>query len=103
MMITELDVDVLPRDASGADMAQLENGANPYKDGLPAEIQTKLTNRYGEIMTAITRHPSVTLVGFWGTHDGRSWLNDFPVKGRTNYPLLFDRQLQPKPAFDCGN
>jgi endo-1,4-beta-xylanase len=39
------------------------------------------------------------MMGFWGTHDGRSWLNNYPVKGRTNYPLLFDRQYQPKPAF----
>ena len=41
----------------------------------------------------------MTMMGFWGTHDGRSWLNNYPVKGRTNYPLLFDRQYQPKPAF----
>ena len=101
VMITELDVDVLPRDVSGADMAQLETSANPYADGLPAEMQQKLAARYGEIMTAILRHPEVTLIGFWGTHDGRSWLNDFPVKGRTNHPLLFDRQLQPKPAYDA--
>ena len=101
VMITELDVDVLPRDTSGADMAQTETGANPYANGLPTEMQQKLAARYGEIIAAIVRHPSVTLIGFWGTHDGRSWLNDFPVKGRTNYPLLFDRQLQPKPAYDA--
>ena len=102
VMITELDIDVLPRDVSGADMAQTETGANPYVAGLPAAMQEKLAARYGAIMTAIIRHPSVTFIGFWGTHDGRSWLNDFPVKGRTNYPLLFDRQLQPKPAFDAA-
>lgn len=102
VMITELDVDVLPRDASGADMAQLESGADPYRALLPAEMQQKLANRYGEIIAAIARHPQVTLIGFWGTHDGRSWLNDYPVKGRTNYPLLFDRDLQPKPAFDAA-
>jgi endo-1,4-beta-xylanase len=32
-------------------------------------------------------------------HDGQSWLNDWPIRGRTNYPLLFDRQYKPKPAF----
>ncbi|BCM91989.1 endo-1,4-beta-xylanase A [Abditibacteriota bacterium] len=100
VMITELDVDPLPRDVTGADMAVAEKGANPYPDALPAGMQTQLAQRYGEIMTALLRHPSVTMLGFWGTHDGRSWLNDFPVKGRTNYPLLFDRQYQPKPAFD---
>ena len=38
-------------------------------------------------------------VTMWGIHDGRSWLNNFPVRGRTDYPLLFDRQGKPKPAF----
>lgn len=99
VMITELDVDPLPREASGADMAVTEKGVNPYPDGLPPEMQEKLARRYGEIVAAILRHPAVTMLGFWGTHDGRSWLNDFPVKGRTNYPLLFDRQYRPKPAF----
>lgn len=100
VMITEMDVDPLPRDASGADMAVTAKGVNPYPDGFPPEMQQKLARRYGDIVAAIVRHPSVTMLGFWGTHDGRSWLNDYPVKGRRNYPLLFDRQLQPKPAFD---
>lgn len=100
VMITELDVDLLPRNVSGANMALQEKGANPYANGLPTEVQAALAKRYGEIVSEIVRHQSVTIIGFWGTHDGRSWLNDFPVKGRTNYPLLFDRQFQPKPAFD---
>jgi len=33
--------------------------------------------------------------------DEDSWLNDWPVKGRTSYPLLFDRNGQPKPAYDA--
>jgi len=100
VMITELDVDPLPRDTSGADMAVTEKGANPYPDGLPSILQERLARRYGEIVAAVLKHPSVTMLGFWGTHDGRSWLNDFPVKGRTNHPLLFDRQCRPKPALD---
>ena len=43
----------------------------------------------------------MTMMSFWGTHGGRSWLNDFPVKGRTNHPLLFDREYKPKPAFEA--
>jgi enterochelin esterase-like enzyme len=42
---------------------------------------------------------AIRRVTFWGTHDGRSWLNYFPVRGRTDYPLLFDRQGKPKAAF----
>jgi len=40
-------------------------------------------------------------VTFWGVADGDSWLNNWPMKGRTNYPLLFDRAGQTKPAFDA--
>jgi endo-1,4-beta-xylanase len=40
-------------------------------------------------------------VTFWGVTDGDSWRNNWPVKGRTSYPLLFDRNYQPKPAFDA--
>jgi endo-1,4-beta-xylanase len=28
-------------------------------------------------------------------------LNDFPVPGRTAYPLLFDRSVEPKPAYEA--
>ena len=100
-MITELDVDPLPRDVSGANMEQVEKGQNPYPNGLPPDMQMKLAKRYGEIVAAIIRHRAVTMIGFWGTHDGRSWLNDYPVKGRTNHPLLFDRSYQPKPAYEA--
>jgi len=101
VMITELDVDPLPRTVSGANLEAVAAGPDPYPNGLPPEIQNKLARRYAEIMNVVIAQPAVTLVGFWGTHDGRSWLNNFPVKGRTNHPLLFDRQLQPKPAFQA--
>jgi endo-1,4-beta-xylanase len=101
VMITELDVDPLPRKTSGRDMAVTKEGANPYPHGLPPEMQQRLARRYGEIVRAVVRHRAVEAISFWGTHDGRSWLNDFPVKGRTNHPLLFDRQYQPKPALDA--
>jgi endo-1,4-beta-xylanase len=42
---------------------------------------------------------AITRVTFWGVTDGDSWKNNWPVRGRTNYPLLFDRAYQPKPAF----
>jgi endo-1,4-beta-xylanase len=43
----------------------------------------------------------VTRVTLWGVTDAQSWLNDWPVKGRTSYPLLFDRDGNPKPAFQA--
>ena len=49
-------------------------------------------------------HPIGTVIDrvtFWGVGDGDSWLNNWPVRGRTSYPLLFDRGDRPKPAFDA--
>jgi len=39
------------------------------------------------------------MVVIWGISDRNSWLNNHPVKGRTDYPLLFDRNYKPKKAF----
>ena len=73
---------------------------NPYTAGLPEEIQVKLANRYRDLFALYLRHrEAITRVTFWGLDDGQSWLNNFPIRGRTNHPLLFDRALKPKPAF----
>jgi endo-1,4-beta-xylanase len=102
--ITELDVDVLPIPAStGADVANravYSREIDPWREGFPDEMQEKLADRYEALFRILLRHrKSVERVTFWGLHDGISWKNDFPVRGRTNYPLLFDRAMQPKPAY----
>lgn len=107
VMVTELDIDVLPgRGAPGnADISRREQGdatTNPYTAGLPAEMQEKLAKRYADIFGIYLKHrKSVTRVTFWGLGDGMTWLNGFPIRGRTNHPLLFDRELKPKPAFEA--
>lgn len=103
VMITELDVDVLPRTGGGgADIhAAEQEGLNPYKDGMPSEVQQELADRYRELFTVFLQYPQVTRVTFWGINDGKTWLNNFPVRGRTNHPLLWDRQYRAKPAFDA--
>jgi endo-1,4-beta-xylanase len=100
VMITELDVDVLPR-KSGADLSEAEKtGANPYQAGIPADVLQQEARRYADLFRVFKKHRDViTRVTFWGVDDAQSWLNDYPVKGRTNYPLLFDRQLNAKPAL----
>jgi endo-1,4-beta-xylanase len=60
-----------------------------------------LAKRYADLFQIFLKHRDfVTRVTFWGVTDGDSWLNSFPVRGRTNFPLLFERQGRPKPAFD---
>lgn len=103
VMFTELDIEVLNRNFSGADVSQrmqLSAENNPYVNGLPDSVQQKLANDYEALFKLFLKHKDkITRVTFWGVHDGQSWLNGWPVPGRTNYPLLFDRNYLPKPAF----
>jgi endo-1,4-beta-xylanase len=107
VVITELDVDVLPAvtrqpTADISVRAQAGANSNPYTAGLPDEVQKALAKRYTDIFAVFLKYRDlVTRVTFWGVTDGHSWLNNFPAAGRTNYPLLFDRAGKPKPAFDA--
>jgi len=94
VMYTEVDVNLLPQAARGADPSE----ANPYANGLPDDKQQALARRYADIFGIFVKHrDAVSRVTFWGLSDADSWLN----RGRTNHPLLWDRQRQPKPAFDA--
>lgn len=94
VMYSELDINLLPNAARGADPAV----ANPYANGLPDERQQELARRYAGIFDVLLKHPGwVSRITFWGVSDADSWLN----RGRANYPLLWDRQRQPKPAFNA--
>lgn len=106
VMITELDVDVLPSRNDNTGSAEItknesaDSVLNPYSKGLPDEMQQKLAHRYAKLFGVYLKHHGiVTRVTFWGVSDDNSWLNDWPIKGRTSYPLLFDRAGKPKPAF----
>lgn len=106
VMFTELDLSVLPNpwDENTAEVSQTANttkeGMNPYTAGLPDSVQTQLGTAYEQLFKLFLKHrDKVSRITFWGVGDGQSWLNNFPIRGRTNYPLLFDRQNEPKPAF----
>jgi endo-1,4-beta-xylanase len=91
VMITEMDIDVLPLTREGQIIGtgmlhpqyqeeEFEEYLDPYKNGLPADVQTALTKRY---------------------QDGMNWKNDYPIFGRTNYPLIWNRDGSAKPALDA--
>jgi endo-1,4-beta-xylanase len=107
LMVTELDVSVLPTpdQQTDADVTRRVRGsaaANPYADGLPADMQRELAQRYADVFKLFIKHrDKIERVTFWGVHDGQSWRNGWPVGNRVDYPLLFDRQYRPKPAFDA--
>jgi endo-1,4-beta-xylanase len=103
--ITELDIDVLPaatreRTADVSLNVAAQARLNPYAGGLPDAIQQALAKRYADLFGVFVKHRGViSRVTFWGVTDGDSWLNNWPVRGRAAYPLLFDRNGQPKPSF----
>ena len=104
---TELDIDVLPNPSrrQGADVS--ENYAataqfNPYQTSLPDSVQQKLAKRYADLFALFHKHRDVIdRTTLWGVTDADSWLNDWPIRGRTSYPLLFNRDYQPKPALQA--
>ena len=106
VMITELEISVLPFPPDmtpGADISQyqeLQEQLNPYRDDLPADVAQAWQQRYLDLFAIFLRQQQkLHRVTFWGLHDAQSWRNDFPMRGRTDYPLLFDRQLQFKPLL----
>lgn len=111
VMITELDVDMLPFSREGQmtgkamydpalQREEFMKWLNPYADGLPTEVDQQIADRYEEIMRTIYgKRDKISRVTFWGLHDGISWKNDYPIPNRTNYPLLFGRGLEKKKAY----
>lgn len=113
VMITELDVDVLPMTKEGQIIGQgmsdkqfqneeFKSFLDPYPNGLPDAVQKALADRYAQLFGIFYRKKDkIDRVTMWGIHDGMSWKNGYPIPNRTNYPLLWDRNKQPKPAFDA--
>lgn len=103
--LTELDIDVLPSVwnlpvAEISTRFEYKPERDPYTKGLPKKVETKLAKAYESLFKILIKHrDKVDRVTFWGVSDDASWLNDFPIKGRTNYPLLFDRQHAPKAPY----
>ncbi|MBC8095712.1 MAG: endo-1,4-beta-xylanase [Akkermansiaceae bacterium] len=107
VMITELDFNVLParfndRSADVSHREAADPRLNPYTNGLPDSVQQSLARRYGELFAVYVKHSQIVeRVTFWGVTDGDSWLNNWPIVGRTAHPLLFDREGRPKPALEA--
>lgn len=104
VMITELELSVLPSPwgDAGAELSDTytyEDKMNPFPNGLPDDIQEQFTERYVAFFKLFLKHKNkISRVALWGINDGNSWKNNWPVRGRTDYPLLFDRGNNAKPV-----
>ena len=97
VMITELDVSVLP---SPGEAQAYDDKFDPYVNALPDSVARAFEARYLDFMRIFLAHSDqISRITFWGVHDAQSWKNNWPMRGRTDYPLLFDRDNQPKPVI----
>ena len=112
VMITELDIDVLPLTREGQIIGtgmmhpqfqeeEFKTYLDPYQQGLPADVEAALTKRYQEVFEIFyNKRDKIDRVAVWGIHDGMSWKNGYPIPGRTNYPLIWNRDKTAKPVLD---
>ncbi len=90
VQITEMDISVF------------ESGDDRKKRELDTRVQEKLATRYRELFDVFAEQAgkgNLDMVVTWGVYDGASWLDSYPVSGRRDAPLLFDRAWKAKPAF----
>lgn len=101
VMITEWDMSALPtvkRSANISDTVTFRKAMNPYPEALPNSVSAVWNARMKAFFNLFLKHADIVeRVTAWGVSDGDSWKNNFPVRGRKEYPLLFDRNYEMKP------
>lgn len=104
VMITEFDMSALPTfqrnvGANISDTEDYQDKMNPYRETLPDSVMTEWKNRMIDFFNLfIHNSDKISRVTMWGVTDGDSWKNNYPIRGRTDYPLLFDRAYNAKPV-----
>jgi len=94
VQITELDISVYLWEKNRRALRQGES------DAYTPELEKKQMDKYAEVFKIFREYPNViTGVTFWNISDKHTWLDEYPVAGRKNYPLLFDQYLKPKKAY----
>ncbi|MDR2840125.1 MAG: endo-1,4-beta-xylanase [Paludibacter sp.] len=103
--ITEMDLSVLPvynprvLNTATALSPDYWQSLNPFSEGLPDKIAKMQAQKYKDLFALFIKHADkIDRVTLWGITDDTSAKNDFPVIGRTDYPLLFDRNYKAKPV-----
>lgn len=98
IQITELDMSIYPKEHQSREWDANRDKDTLYTNDI-ANAQAKKYAMFFKLFRKYRKH--ISSVTFWNISDKHSWLDDFPVKNRKDYPLLFDKDLQPKKAYDA--
>lgn len=102
VMATEFDVSILPfvhASANISDTAKYDERLNPYRNGVPEEVQFEWNKRVRDFFNLYDKYSDVfDRLTVWGLTDASSWKNNFPIVGRTDYPVFIDRAGKLKPV-----
>ncbi|WP_438589522.1 endo-1,4-beta-xylanase [Duncaniella freteri] len=102
VMATEFDVSILPfvhASANISDTAKYDERLNPYRNGVPEEVQFEWNKRVRDFFNLYDKYSDVfDRLTVWGLTDASSWKNNFPIVGRTDYPVFIDRAGKIKPV-----
>lgn len=94
VQFTEVDMSIYPWEKNQREKRIGES------DVLTNELEDKQAAKYEMIFNVFRDYKNViTNVTFWNISDRHTWLDEYPVHGRKNYPLLFDTNLKPKKAY----
>lgn len=95
IQVTELDISVYTKEHNARER-KLQDTLTTFTP----EKELAQIDMYKRIFTVFEKYKKIiTGVTFWNISDRSSWLDNFPVGGRKDYPLLFDKNLLPKKAF----
>jgi len=95
LQVTELDISVYPKEHNARERKPEDNDTV-----FTAEKETKQIDVYKNCFELFKKyHKNISAVTFWNISDRGSWLDNFPVRGRKDYPLLFDKDLKPKKVY----
>ena len=104
ILITEWDISILPSPYDGANISasfKYSKEMDPYREAVPDSVQQKWNKRVLDMFGLFLKYNDVVdRVTVWGLTDNGTWLNNFPIRGRKDYPVLFDRNNQRKPVVD---
>jgi endo-1,4-beta-xylanase len=95
IQITELDISVYPKEHTAR-----ERKAEDYDSNFTKEKEEQQIEVYKMCFELFKKHKdAISGITFWNISDRHSWLDNFPVRGRKDYPLLFDKELKPKKVY----